>query len=263
MQLALLPAESSSTAEVSDREDEIVIAIPLSTSGIPDDSIVVLSGVMVSLEAPSGWRWKSGWKSSGSSLFPDQKNTQITFTLKKKDFERVQRDSVNARISLALTMYHDQNPREFVVPQGEFAMPDWGFCSAEASFLRQIRCRAPLRTPSVLITSDLSATTCDPREGESRAATRQIARDWHQHSDSGPAELGVSPVKSFDLYLWNQSSRARQTLSGLCPGTPLIISNPEPVQHARTNLEFSGLRLADYRLGQVRSGNSGFGFSIR
>jgi hypothetical protein len=185
--LALLPADSTSTAEVSDKEDEVVIAIPLSTSGIPDDSIVVLSGVMVSLGAPSGWRWNSGWKSPGTSLFPDQRTTQITFTLKKKVFERVQRDSVNARISLALTVYHDQNRREFVVPQGEFAMPDWGFCSAQTSYLRQIHCRAPLRTPSVLIASDLSATSCDPREGESRAATRQIARDWHQPSDSGPA----------------------------------------------------------------------------
>jgi hypothetical protein len=225
----------------------------MSTSGIPDDSIVVLSGVMVSLGAPSGWRWNSGWKSPGTSLFPDQRTTQITFTLEKKVFERVQRDSVNARISLALTVYHDQNRREFVVPQGEFAMPDWGFCSAQTSYLRQIHCRAPLRTPSVLIASDLSATSCDPREGESRVATRQIARDWHQRSDSGPAELGVSPVKSFDLYLWNRSSGARQTLSGLCPGTPLIISNPEPVQHAQTKLEFSSLRLADYRLGQIRS----------
>jgi hypothetical protein len=112
----------------------------------------------------------------------------------------------------------------------------------------------------LLITADLSATTCPAREGESRAGTGEIARNWHRSSDSGPAEFGISPVEKLDLYVWAQHG---QTISGICPGTPLIISNPEFVRRTRTELEFNDLRLADYRLPQVKFGSTGFGFAIR
>jgi len=263
VQLALLPADTSQNAQISNNEKEIVIQIPLSTSGIADDSIVVLSGVLVSLEGPNGWRWNSGWESHGTSLFPDQRKTQVEFTLKKKIFERIQSDSVRARISIALTVYRDQNRREFVTPPGEFPIPDVGFCTTEASYLREIHCRAPLRTPSsLLITSDLSETTCAAREGESRAANHKIARNWNHHSDSGPAEFGISPVKSLDLFPWAEDYASSRVISGICPGTPLTISNPVLVQQSRTELEFNNLRLADYRLPPVRTEGGGFGVFI-
>lgn len=264
VQLAPMPAGTSADADVSDKEKEIVFQIPLATSGIADDSIVVVSGVMVSLEAPNGSRWNSGWVSPGSSLFPDQRSTEVSFTLKKKFFERVKSYSVKARIALALTVYRDMNRREFVTPRGEFRMSDVGFCSAETSYLREIHCRAPLRTPSsMLITSNLSANTCPAREGESRAVTREIVRDWHQHSDSGPAEFGISPVKNFALYLWAQHDSARRTISGICPGTPLIISGPELVRRTGTELEINSVRLADYRLRPLSPGGYGFGIMTR
>jgi len=265
VQLALLPADSSQAAKVPDKEKEIVIQLPLSAAGIAEDSIVVLSGVMVSLEAPDGSRWNSGWVSTGTSLFPDQKSTEISFSLKRNFFERVKSYSVKTRISLALSVYQDKNRREFVTPRGEFLMSDVGFCSAEESFVREMHCRAPLRTPSsMLITSDLSATTCPAREGESRAETREIARDWHQNSDSGPVEFGISPVKNFDVYLWARSRNgARPVVAGICPGTPLLISNPEFVRSIGTELEINSLRLADYRLHQFSTGGDGFGFVVR
>jgi hypothetical protein len=224
---------------------------------------VALSGVLLSVEAPDGVRWNSGWKPAGITLFPDQTSTQLSFTLKKKFFDRVKSEAVKARISFAFSVYRDQNRREFVIPNGEFLMSDVGFCSAEASYLREIHCRAPLRTPSsIMITSDLAATTCAPREGESRSVAGQIARDWNQNSDSGPAEFGISPVKSLNLFLWGHNASDRHTISGLCPGTPLIISSPVLVGASATELEFNGLRLGDYRLRQGISGATGSGFSI-
>ncbi len=265
VQLALLPADSSQAAKVPDKEKEIVIQFPLRASGIAEDSIVVLSGVMVSLEAPDGSRWNSGWVSTGTSLFPDQKSTEVSFSLRRNFFERVKSNSVKTRISLALSVYQDKNRREFVTPRGEFLMSDVGFCFAEESFVREIHCRAPLRTPSsMLITSDLSATTCPAREGESRAETREIVRDWRQNSDSGPAEFGISPVKNFDVYLWARSHNgARPVVAGICPGTPLLISNPQLVRSIRTELEINSLHLADYRLRQFSTGGDGFVFGVR
>ena len=186
VQLAVLPADSPKAAEVPDKEKEVVIQLPLSTAGMAGDSIVVLSGVKVSLEAPNG-RWNSGWVSYGQTeLFPDQGGTQVSFSLKKAFFEQVKSAPVRARISLALTEYRDKNRRDFVTPHGEFLMPDVGICSADTTYQREIHCRAPLRTPSsMLITSDLSANTCPAREGESRAENRLFVRNWYQNSAVG------------------------------------------------------------------------------
>lgn len=267
VQLALLPADSSVASEVVDKEDKekaITIQLPLSVSGLAEDSIVVVNGAMVSLEASNGLRWNSGWVPYGTELFPGNTDMQVPFSLKKAFFEQVKSQSVKARISLALTEFRDRNRRDFVTPQGEFLMQDVGYCSAETSYRREIHCRAPLRTPSsMLITSDLSATTCPAMEGESRAETRKIVRSWYQDSDSGPAAFGISPVKNFDVYLWYASERGRSTVVGICPGTPLAISNPELVRRIGTELEINSLRLADYRLRQFSTGGYGFGIRVR
>jgi hypothetical protein len=267
--LSPLPADPSGEAGVFGKE--IMIQTPLRPSHIAADSIVVVSGVKVSLEARDGLRWNSGWVSPGTKFFPDQTNlgpgsymrTGVTFTLKKSIFERVKSEPVKARISLALTEYRVENRREFVTPPGEFLMPDVGICSTGTSPMREMHCRAPLRTPvSTLITADLSASTCPAMPGESRAGTPEIVRDWHQNSDSGPADLGISPVKTFDLYL--SASRvygARNILTGICPGTRLVIGNPVAVRRIGTELEINGLRLADYRI--PYDGTSEFGIVLR
>lgn len=207
--------------------------------------------------------------SPGTELFPDTADMQIPFSLKETFFDQVKSASVKARISLALAEYRDTNRRDFVTPRGEFLMSDASECSAEPSYEREIRCRTPLHTPSsMLITSDLSANTCPAREGESRAETRFVVRNWHQNSDSGPAEFGISPVKYFDIYLWAQylwaqnRNGARPMVAGICPGTDLVISNPELVRRFGSELEISELHLADYRMRQFGSGGSEFGIRI-
>ena len=144
-------------------------------------------------------------------------------------------------------------------------MQDVGFCSAEPSYIRQIHCRAPLRTPSsMLITSDLSANTCPAMEGESRAETRLIARDWLLHSQSGPADLGISPIENLDLYVWyrSQSDRARRMVDGICSGTPLVVSNPEFVRQVGTELDLNNLHLSDYRMHEFSAGGGGFAIGV-
>jgi hypothetical protein len=249
VQLALLSPEKPGDINFPEQEKEVQIQIPLGVSGISPDSIIVLSGVMVRIESPEGIGWNSGWRSPGTLLYPEQTGTQINFSLKKNFFERVKSLPVKTAISLAFTVFHDQNRRKFVTPDGEFAMLDVGLCSAEAGYTRSIQCRVAFRTPSsVLITSDLSETTCPAREGELRAKPGEIARDWHQNSYSGPAEFGISPLKSVSFYLRTSKNSKESIINGICPGTPLVLSNPEPVGRTRTQLEFNGLRLADYRL---------------
>jgi len=253
LQLSVLPGEYPPDGKFSDQEDEFQIQIPLGVSGIADDSIVVISGVMVELESPDGLRWNSGWRSYGTSLFPEQKRTQIDFSLKKKVFEQLQKTPVAGRISFALTVSRDQNRREFVIPNGEFVMADVGLCTSAAGYNWSIQCRAALRTPSsLMITSDLSQTTCPAQKDQVRALAGEIAREWHHNSESGPAEFGISPVKEVDFYLMPSNPTDALTVKGVCPGTRVFLSNPEAVRQTRVELALKGLRLDDYRLRSLR-----------
>lgn len=241
LQLTLLPPENEWRPAPSgeDGEKQATMLIPLAVSGIDEGSIVSVNAYRVSIETANGLRWHSGWESQGQTLFPDNKKTNVGFLLKKPIFEQMKPGPVTLRIQVALSAYRDANQRQFVVPQGEFLLSALGFCSAKLSFTRELRCRAPLRAPSsLLITSDLSETTCSAFGKESKATTRDIARYWHQ-SDAGPAEFGISPITTLNIYLSAQHETPGATISGICPGTPLTISSPEFSRAVRMELEFS------------------------
>lgn len=200
---------------------------------------------MVAVEAPGNVRWNSGWLSQATFLYPGQNGVQPTFEMPKTFFERVKSVPVNTRVSLIITVYHDKNRKEFVTPGGEFVLPDVGLCAAKAGYINLIHCRAALRRPSsLLVSTDLSLTTCPARKGDLRAQPGEMGHDWELNSDPGP-ELGLSPILSFDLSLY--SSNYKVDIRGICPGTPLILSNPEEIEALRTTLQLDGMRLPDYR----------------
>jgi hypothetical protein len=83
-------------------------------------------------------------------------------------------------------------------------------------------------------------------EGQARAKPGEISRDWHGHSDLGPAGFLISPVRTIRFGTVNNASNAR-AIAGFCPGTPVIFSNPELVGRTRIELELTDLHLGDYQ----------------
>src|SRR6266498_1320667 len=253
-QLTILPAETSSPDDARLEEKEVEIQMPLGIAGLSSESIVIVDGVLVAIDAPDGLRWDSGWKSPGIFLFPEQKNTRINFTVKRRLFERIRSSRVRVRLSVAFTLFQDKNRRQFVVPRGEFTLPNVGMCFVQAAYVPNIHCLAPLRQQSfLLMTTDMSKNTCPLGEGESPINPGEIARGWTQNGGTEPAEFGISPVTTFDLYLsnWNGSSN-RRLGDGICPGTTLVLSNPEPVLRNQIALQAESVRLAEYRQTPMR-----------
>jgi hypothetical protein len=250
VQLALLPPAKPAVIGRENDNKEVEIVIPLGVSGIADDTIVEVKGVMVTIEASDGTRWNSGWKSGGMILYQEQKSTEVRFELKKSLFDRVKSSPVKTRIALALSVFRDGHKRRFVTPDGEFQMPDVGLCVGQSGYSRTIHCLAPLRPPSLLVTADLSENTCPVGEGESRGKVGEIAHDWKQNFDSTPAEFGISPIREVEFYIWSApgSSTRPRTTAGICPGTPLTLSNPKFVQPMRTEVEIDALRLDEYKV---------------
>ena len=103
----------------------------------------------------------------------------MDFTLKKRLFDRMRDASIALRVSLAYTLYRDQNQREFVIPNGRFELAGVGVCSAGWGYLAELSCIAPMRRPeSFLISTDLSANTCPLGKNEARPIPGVMARAW-------------------------------------------------------------------------------------
>jgi hypothetical protein len=250
--LGLLAAEKPPESGPGADEKEIQFRVPFSVSGVQPDAIVNLAGVRVSMDAADGSHWNSGWKSFAREVFPEQTATEIDFSMKRDEFLRMQSSPVNVRIAVAYTLYRDGDKRQVVIPGGTFRLTEVGWCSAQEMF-RKIQCLAPMRKPdSLLITSELSAGTCPVLEQDTPAKPGEMARGWIQGDPSAPAEFGISPVKSVDLYV-TISNRIRGWGSmGLCPGTPVVLSHPVSVASNRTEMQFPGVQLGTYRQAPIR-----------
>ena len=230
--------------DMEEIEKSVEVRLPLTVSGVAQGSVVSVDGAMLTIQAPDGLQWNSGWKSVSLRLLPNQQHAQMDFEVKKDLFERIKSTAVKARLSLALTVFHDKDVRGIVATAGEFAVPDVGLCSIESEYSSSsVRCRYPFRIPFFLATIASSTTTCTTSADEP-VPEGKTAHHWNGSTNAGP----ISPVGTINLSFWGwEEAEDYRATPGVCPGTPLVVSMEEEGPHTRLELETSGLHLADYR----------------
>jgi hypothetical protein len=224
--------------------NEVSIELPLSVAGIPENSFLRLDGMIVTLTAANGFRWDSEWKANSQWFFSDQTTAQLSFQIRQSMFDQLSSGPVTAGFFLAFTLYQDKSRREFIVPSGEFRRPDIGVCTTENQYSRGIHCMAPLRRPAfLLVTSKTAASTCLSETSSPSAVVRTFVQ-----SGLGPAEIGISPVRPFDIAFSDWDWFARRPVSpGICPGTSLTLSNPKETGRRGIELQIRDLHLDDFR----------------
>jgi len=227
---------------------EVSFMLPLNVGGIPKDSFLTLDGMVVTVTNAKGFHWDSEWQGNSETLFPDQKTAHLAFRIKQNIFDQLKSAPVNVRLWLAFTLYKETNQRGFVVPAGEFQMHEMGRCTTEPQYTRGIRCLTPMRRPDyLLVTSETVSSTCPLGSGETPAPQGVFART-SVRGGPGPAEMGISPLHQVDISLSEWDWRAqRPTNPGICPGTPLILSNPKVTGQRSLELQLDNLSLEDYR----------------
>ena len=239
-QVRLLPPNSSQGDASPVEGKEVEIRLPLSVTGISDGQFVNFYSVRVILDTADGARWDSGWQSRGFHVFPEQKGGDVTFALKADLFERIQATAAKIKLAFAFTLLHDRNQQGFVVPQGEFDLLNVGHCFVDAGYTPSLKCLTPLREPGpLLVTTEASKSTCPPK---STSPPEGLARDWMQPGGAEPAELGISPIQSFSIYVSGGNN-----VAGICAGTPLVLSKPEALVSGQTEIQLNDVSLAQYR----------------
>lgn len=229
-------------------QEEVPMNLPFSVSGVAAKSILRVEGIVVQIEAAGRPSWSSGWTDSNTSMFPDTSTIYFGFSIKQRLLNQMQSSPAKLKLTVAFTTYNNSNETDFVIPPEAFYIQDLGPCLPGKRFFRQVHCLAPLHGPrSLFLTADLSRSTCPLQKEELQYPEGTLGHAWST-SDSGPAEFGLSPVKEIDLgisILPNMDSRRG---AGLCPGTPVIVSNPVPVRSNQMSIELDNIRLSDFQL---------------
>ena len=254
LQLSLSDSSTADSSYVPFDDGLISIRMPLVLSAIPAGTFVKLNGMVVTLTNASGFHWDSGWKVQSDSLFPERKNVSLSFQVKSAILEKLKSTPFHAQVMLAFTVYRDMNLRQFVVPNGEFYLPGLGLCRTEARGLHELSCQVPMRRPRYfLVTADMSTSTCPLDAGGVRPQPGALAHASVEEEDSEPADMGISPIHESTLYLSTQEDLQGLLINpGVCPGTPLTLSDPVVVARKRIELQFDNLSLTESR---QRGGN--------
>jgi hypothetical protein len=247
-ELGLIRTDTHGGAFAPIYDEEVSIQLPLSVSGIPNESFLRLDGMIVTITNAKGFHWDSGWKTDSQWLFPEQQTANLFFQIKQDIFNQLNSEPVTAHLLLAFTLYRDRNRQRFVVPSGKFSLPEVGICTTELQYSRGIRCLAPLRRPAfLLVTSQSTASTC-PLDGAETSGSDGVFLHAFVQGSPEPAEMGISPVVQFDINLSDWDSFAVRAVSpGVCPGTPLTLSNPEQTGRRSIELQIDNLSLGNFR----------------
>jgi hypothetical protein len=155
----------------------------------------------------------------------NEQRTLLDFEVNKKVFERMKSSPVKVRISLAVTVFHNISTSEVVAKDGEFVVPNAGLCSIAQRYgeSNSLRCRYPLRSPTMLVKITSSTATCPAPEGKT-TSPGLTADYWSKSSDAAP----FSPVQKENIDFWNWEGATDYTES---PGA--VCGNSTDLQHAR------------------------------
>jgi hypothetical protein len=229
-------------------EKNVEIQIPIKVRAIAAATSVSVDGAMLSLDAPDGQKWSSGWNPVGQHLFPEDQGFNSTFKVKKAFFEHVKATPVQAHISFALSTFQNGETKRVIATSGEFKVPGLGFCSIVQGFSTDsLRCRYAFATPTVLTTVSSSEMPC-PFPADGAPPSGLISRDWSGSSASDP----VSPVGTLDIYFWRwEGNTPTKSSPSLCPGTSLIFRTQEAGRQVRKQIEIDGIKLAEYQTSNV------------
>jgi hypothetical protein len=244
----LQPPPSRNEGEVFNANG-VMLRLRLTVSQIPDSSIVRVAGHQVIIEGPDKFHWTSGWQASGGFLFPGRKEFLVNVQMQPKVFEQIKLTPVKVILKLALSVYDDRARGDFVVPGGSFELQGAGLCSAEPELRGNVDCKAPLRQPEfLLITAELSKSTCPLGKDEAPAQAGEIGRGFVVGGEGDWVQPGISPIERFGLYITDYDRADEHRPRGICPGTPLTLSNPKLSYQLQTKTQADNVKLDDYAL---------------
>jgi len=237
------PADSPVTGKT------LNLYVPIDTNGLVQGSIVVIEAARLTIHAPGGAAWNSGWVSSGRVLWPGPARFTQAFDVSSKFYSSVAGSAVDLRISLAVSEYREGTSREITVAAGSFKVTDGGICAAGQGRYwasTTLQCKSAMNEPAFAAHLDPKSSTCnlpDPTW-----PSLQLPRNDGNPSAEFGGGAGLFPVHPFEINFGAATNpKGDKALSIVCPGTKFSIATPAPYSRYRIATEIQAVHLATYR----------------
>jgi len=255
VQLSVLPPPPSVKKAPSPQrllESTVLISIPVHVSAVAKHSVVLANGILVSMDGPGNLKWDSGWNPSGVEFWPEESSSALQFSVKRHLYESIKSSPLHVHLSLALSEFKESSPRELSLPEGEFVVPGVGYCHIVSGYFPALSCRSALHEPGLIASGVVTNASCSEQDKVASAPSRNLAHQLLRSGRGGFVNPGVSPIKSFSIYLQTfdhtRESPEERLRMHFCPGTPVRFATPITSGYTRLDLQTDQITLEDYEV---------------
>jgi len=237
-----------------DVSGDVSITIPLKISGIAENNVVLFNGMKLTLTSPEGVAWTRGWRATYSEVWPEDEGSELSYEMKRQDYERLKNSTVRIQIELALSQYVEDQPRELILSSGSFSDEKLGTCRINPLNASDLECLRPFSSPGFIASVDSQQSPCGSDDDFAKA---NIQHSWSYPNQRDFTEPGISPITDYAIYFRSRvqlastdkySERATRPVR-LCSGTKVRIADPRLKQRFRVKLEIPNVPLADITKG--------------
>jgi hypothetical protein len=223
--------------------------VRIDTNGLVQGSLVVVDAARLTIYAPGGLAWNSGWVSAGHTLWPAPNQFTQTFELSSRFYSLVAEQAVDMRIDLAVSEYREGTSKQITVAAGSFKVTDGAICSVGQtpySYNASLQCKTALNEPAFAAHLDPVSTTCTLPDYT--WPSLQVRRnDGNPRAEFGGG-AGLFPVHPFEINFGSATNPSGDKAASIvCPGTNFRIATPAPLSRYRIKTEIQAIHLPSYR----------------
>ncbi len=252
-------APPTTTSQSPVESGRLYVSLPVSGTGVAENTIVTVRGALVTIDAPNGTHWKSAWQSARSDFYPGSESGQLSFRLDKTVYDAVNSQPSRVRVLLAITELRETNRRK-IVAENTFMLPDIGACwlvnypGVGSAF--GFDCRTNGGGPkNLLVTLASAESTCPAVPDDKIPHTARLLT-----AGGGFEPLLPLTLRSFAFGPW--SLLHPEVRPQICPGTPLTFATYQAFRSSRVEYDLGEVRFGDYTKPVGGSGAGGYAISI-
>ncbi|MFZ0038607.1 MAG: hypothetical protein WAK91_14350 [Candidatus Acidiferrales bacterium] len=225
------------------------VRLRLIVSGVSRDTFAVVDGTSITIQAPGGTKWTSGWLSGGPNLGWDTPNSSTDIAIDEKFFDSVQSTPVHIHMSFAVATFRSIGSQNVIVASNSFNFPGGGRCSLNPVSSSEIWCLFPLARPFVTVRATAGNTGCSSQKNDVAIPPGTVVQELIWNRDADPAEPAIRSVivERVQFSDWDAETKRSRELT-LCPGAPLTVTKMEESERFQSELEIDDVRLSDYEL---------------
>jgi hypothetical protein len=236
---------------------EVALSIPVNVSGVAPGSVVLVDRMKITVDSGEDSHWTQGWVGEYHQLWPETQRENLTYEVKRKEYEPIEVKPLHLHIQVALSEYQEVEPRTLVLPQGTFEDSHLGICRlAVFPFRSQVlECLKPFHSPGYMARFDAPNSSCGPlrKSVDKVPVNLHVAYAWEAPNDEVLPDPGLNPVANYQVGFSpiNPISDAKTSFAVersetvLCPGAEIRLAHPMFKRQFRIQLELPATRLQD------------------